>query len=329
MVVIRCGVTCQASTVEPKVHLLPLKAGERGVRTSKVANRSRINSEAGWHARMSSRLADKGACACGLLQVLIIRLRPPPRNGLGAAPAGPASPNGGDGVNKLIVIRLAAALLACCQVSTSMAQGTAHREVGQQPKADVDSVVTVGSPLLRQFNMIVVPGMVLTRDVDVDLGFVGSIRMSAGSAMRVVTDTPSKLRACSVAADTYVNGSDQRSACLTDTGHHGSFDTVSADSIIGSKRALSDPIPYTLDRVPENYGANNHQSVLIYLGAAGGVLRLSYREFSNDMARPAYTEDLTFPITGTYPQTVTWRDTKITLLGLSDGGLRYRVEPAK
>ena len=224
---------------------------------------------------------------------------------------------------------IAAALLACCQTGTSLAQQVAHREVGQQPKAGIDSVVTVGSPLLRLFNMIVVPGMILTKDVDMDLGFVGSIRMSAGSAMRVVSDTPSKLRACSVAPDTYVNGSDRRSACLADTKHGGSFDTVWAEGIMGSKRVLPEPIPYKLDSVSENYGANNHQSVLIYQGVASGVLRLSYREFSNDIAKPAFTEDLTFPLTGTYPQTVTWRDTKITLLGLSADGLRYRVEAAK
>ena len=232
-------------------------------------------------------------------------------------------------MKKQTKIFIAAALLTCCQANPSSAQQVAHREVGQQPKAGIDSVVTVGSPLLRQFDMLVVPGMILTRDVDIDLGFVGSIRMSAGSAMRVVSDTPAKLRVCSVASDTYVNGSDQRSTCLADTKHAGSFDTVWAEGIMGSKRVLPEPIPYKLDTVPENYGANNHQSVLIYQGVASGVLRLSYREFSNDMARSAFTEDLTFPLTGTYPQTVTWRDTKITVLGLSADGLRYRVEAAK
>jgi len=44
------------------VAVLLVKAGEWGVRTSfsKLGHR---NSEAGWHARMSSRLAGKGACA--------------------------------------------------------------------------------------------------------------------------------------------------------------------------------------------------------------------------------------------------------------------------
>jgi hypothetical protein len=48
---------------------------ERGVETSSARARSPI-SEAGWHARMSNRLAGKGACACASVQVSNIRLRP-------------------------------------------------------------------------------------------------------------------------------------------------------------------------------------------------------------------------------------------------------------
>jgi hypothetical protein len=58
------------------------------------------------------------------------------------------------------------------------------------------------------------------------------------------------------------------------------------------------------------------------------VLRLSYREFSNDLARPAFTEELSFPVSDAFPQTIVWRNTKITLLGLDNEGLRYRIETA-
>lgn len=46
-----------------KRFLPSVKAGRWGVETplSKLGHR---NSEAGWHARMSSRFAGKGACAC-------------------------------------------------------------------------------------------------------------------------------------------------------------------------------------------------------------------------------------------------------------------------
>ncbi|WP_419826829.1 hypothetical protein [Sphingomonas sp.] len=226
--------------------------------------------------------------------------------------------------------RIAAAAILAAFVAASAPAQSAHREVGQKPEPGVESVVTIGSPLLKRYNMIVVPGVILERDVDVDLGMQGSIRISAGSPMKAETDTPKKLRVCTVAKDTYTNMMNQTGgACLTDRDRDGTFDSVSAQSVMGTTKLLKGPLPYKLSDVPENAGANNHQATLIYQGAAAGTLRLSYREFSNDMARPAFTEDLSFPITDAYPQTVTWRDTKITLLALSSDGLRYRIEVAK
>jgi hypothetical protein len=172
--------------------------------------------------------------------------------------------------------RIAAAALLAASVAGAAVAQRAQREVGQKPEPGVDSVVTIGSPLLKQYNMIVVPGVILERNVDVDLGWIGSIRVSAGSPMRVITDSPTKLRACTVARDTYTDGgSDQRSACLTDKDHDGVFDTVSADGIMGSTKVLAKPISYAMGAVPEGFGENNHQAVLIYQGAAAGTLRLS------------------------------------------------------
>ncbi|WP_242096719.1 hypothetical protein [Sphingomonas sp. CROZ-RG-20F-R02-07] len=50
---------------------------KRGVRTSLCS--TLVGFLAGWHARMSSRLAGKGACALSCASVLNIRLRPSPR----------------------------------------------------------------------------------------------------------------------------------------------------------------------------------------------------------------------------------------------------------
>ena len=207
----------------------------------------------------------------------------------------------------------------------------AERKVGQTPEPGVVATVSIGSTLLEWYNIIVDPGVILARDVDVDLGMQGSIRISAGSPMMIELDTGKKLKACTVAQDTYTNMMHQTGgACLTDRDKDGRFDTVSAQSIGLTTKPLAEPLPYQVTGVPENAGENNHRSVLVYLGAAAGVMHLSYREFSNDMARPASSRGSYLSHWGpTYPQSITWRDTKITLLGLDGDGLRYRVEAAK
>jgi hypothetical protein len=69
------------------------------------------------------------------------------------------------------------------------------------------------------------------------------------------------------------------------------------------------------------------RQALIFAGLDGKTLRLSYREFTDDMARPAFTQDLTFTMSGKYPETISFRDSAITVLGIDNSGMRYRIEP--
>lgn len=223
----------------------------------------------------------------------------------------------------LTVITMSAALIAA---APAMA---AQRKEGQKPEPGVEASVTVGAPLLERYNLLVDPGVRVGANVDLDLGMQGVIRISSGTLMAIQQQNGKQLKACTI-TDAYTNSMGQTGpACLTDRDGDGMFDTGSAKLIGLTTRHLAAPVPYVRDDVPETFGANNHRIVLVYLGAAGGVLHLSYREFSNDMAKPASTEDLSFPLGPTYPQTITWQDTRITLLGLGSDGLRYRVEPAR
>jgi hypothetical protein len=56
-------------------------------------------------------------------------------------------------------------------------------------------------------------------------------------------------------------------------------------------------------------------------------LRLSYREFSNNMARPAFTEELTIPISKTYPQDVAVKLVKLRIHSIDGLGMRYEILP--
>jgi len=220
-------------------------------------------------------------------------------------------------------------ITTCAALLAATPAAGAERKQGQKPEPGAETIVAVGAPLLERYNMLVDPGVRVSANVDLDLGMQGIIRISSGTLMAIQQHNGKLLRACTM-SDAYTNSFGQTgAACLTDRDGDGMFDTGSAKSIGLTTRKLAAPVPYVPDEVPETFGQNNQRIVLVYLGAAGGVLRLSYREFSNDMARPASTEDLSFPIGSGYPQTITWRDTRITLLGLDNDGLRYRLEAAR
>lgn len=221
---------------------------------------------------------------------------------------------------------LVGALSVAAIITTSAS--AAERKVGQRPEPGVDAVVTVGSPLLERFNMVAVNVPKLRDDLKMSLGIQGKIVIPAGATFRVEKASP--LKACTVAQDTYVDHfvGPRGAACLYDNDMDGTFDQGSAESVLLTKRKVKAPVPYDMIDTPASGGSDNFRHTLIYLGSGGGVIRLSYREFSQDMARPAFTEELSFPVGPAFPQGVVWRDTKITLLGLDNSGLRYRIEPA-
>ena len=114
--------------------------------------------------------------------------------------------------------------------------------------------------------------------------------------------------------------------CLIDTNQDGLFDRVSFNEVAGAKDIVP-PVAYTKEMVPvDGIGSASFRKIVTYLGRSGSDIRLSYREFSNDMARPAFTEDLTLPVPETFPQTMQVKDLKLTLLGIGPSGLTYRIE---
>lgn len=65
--------------------------------------------------------------------------------------------------------------------------------------------------------------------------------------------------------------------------------------------------------------------MLTYLGSNGSALSLSYREFINDMARPAFTEELQVPLSQPFPQKVRAKGVMFQVDKIDGVGLQYSV----
>ena len=75
----------------------------------------------------------------------------------------------------------------------------------------------------------------------------------------------------------------------------------------------------------KKYGSDIVEKRLVYLGMMGDTLRIGYREFRNDMARPAFYEELTFPKT---VSTFKTKGVTITILSiLQDHRIQYKIDP--
>lgn len=192
------------------------------------------------------------------------------------------------------------------------APALAETKVGMEPPVGVERTATIGSPVVEKFRFDAVKVGMADSDV-VKRTLTGNITIRAGEPLYQV-QSKARYKACS-----------QSGPCALDDDGDGTFDRIALDDTVAALR-LKEPVRYQIKDAVAPSSNGNFKQVVSYLGVSGDTLRLSYREFLNDMARPAFTEELTFPITKTYPQGVAFKDVKMTILGIDGMGLRYRLE---
>lgn len=150
----------------------------------------------------------------------------------------------------------------------------------------------------------------------------GSVDVPEGTVLTYI-DTKRGKKAC-VLAPTYVIIGHVR-ACLVDDDGDGSFDHYSYNEN-GKLAALKAPAKYSVKPVAHSERPSFERRV-IYLGATPTTLSLSYREFRDDLARSAFTEELSVPLSSAFPQTVRFKGLEMEISSISGMGMRYSIKP--
>lgn len=71
-------------------------------------------------------------------------------------------------------------------------------------------------------------------------------------------------------------------------------------------------------------GQTGFKYELLYQGFSRNTLKLVYREFNNDLARPAFFQDASYDVEK-FPITVTFRTVRIEILSADNNQLVYKV----
>ncbi|WP_260597810.1 hypothetical protein [Sphingomonas endolithica] len=192
-------------------------------------------------------------------------------------------------------------------------------------EANTPRVASAGDPIWSSDPAPTVQNELVLVDAARGGGFfstAGTVEVLPGTILDYI-ETKTGPRACS--RDTnYVMVWHTR-ACLIDSDQDGQFDQFSYNEN-GKIAALKKPAKYT--KRPRLVSDNpSFESRIIYLGTTGSTLNLSYREFKNDLARSAFTEELTIPLTSAYPQRVRFKGLEMVIFGIDGLGLRYSISP--
>lgn len=104
----------------------------------------------------------------------------------------------------------------------------------------------------------------------------------------VPVSSKAKFKACVPAPNTLDTYS---GVCFLDDDGDGTFDRSAAD-FVATATKLKTKARYTRSQISVQRD-DSFKFLLLYQGATADTLRFSYREFKNDMARAAFTEELT------------------------------------
>lgn len=109
--------------------------------------------------------------------------------------------------------------------------------------------------------------------------------------------------------------------CAIDDDGDGTIDRVSDGWLGGGKPVLA-KVKYTTSTM-RIIAPKSFEQVVLYQGATSDTLKLSYREFSNDIARQPFTEELSIPLGKVFPQLIAVKGERFKLITIDGLGLQY------
>lgn len=220
-------------------------------------------------------------------------------------------------------------IIAFCMVAavpagakTDLADGMEKRS-GSKPAEQKVMTVSAGEPMYETFNYTIRKIVRPSQDIAIKAaGFHFTVK--AGDAM-IYNVRRGGIEACSDEPPRPGLLSGGTFHCFTDVDSDGDFDQADVETR-NPNRNLPSSVKYTWDEVVIT-DLPFHKTVLNYVGKDGPSLRLSYREFTDGMARPAFTEELAIPLSEDYPQAMVVKGVRFVIHKIDGEGVTYAVTP--
>jgi len=111
--------------------------------------------------------------------------------------------------------------------------------------------------------------------------------------------------------------------CLIDFNNSGSFTHISPFGF-DAKQLLKKPVKYNIDQGTE-FNETSFKYLALYQGKIGNKIKISYREFINDMARPAFTQDIEYELNDHEPTVIGFKGLRIKILKATNLNITYSV----
>ena len=226
---------------------------------------------------------------------------------------------------KILLFAALLVLIGCA--STLSPDLSTTRKVGQDPPLNIKSEKSVGDVIYETFNYEQVTGAKLKAPVKIEvLGAQATI--PEGSFLESFKDSATSSAYCTrdLALSATFTGPVSR-VCLADTDHNGKFDSWKAPAGPEARRnwaKLIKEVPFVIGG-ETGAVAEGFRHELLYQGIAGSVVNLLYREYLNDLVRPAFQQALSYTLSPSGPTEVSFRGTKLRIHSADNNSIKYEV----
>ena len=219
-------------------------------------------------------------------------------------------------------ILLLSLVAGCATVSVAPPPASSER-AGIKPSIGERSTAPVGGLVLSQYKYIASESITFSGGVAAPF-YLGRVVAAQGDLLAPVTLNGRTVYCTQKLAYADPIAGPQSPACFIDANNDGAFETVTVrPGAFWFEQQLSPTVAYTRQErmVPRS---GSYKSELLYQGTSRGSLRLAYREYIDDLARPAFSQDVTYDIAGS-PTMITFRTVRIEVLSADNNQIEYRV----
>lgn len=117
-----------------------------------------------------------------------------------------------------------------------------------------------------------------------------------------------------------------RDMCVSDLNNDGYFTNISSLIHMDKSKLLDKPVKYKLLPTRDTiFGKDSFKYEALYQGKIGNKIKISFREFKDDMARPAFTQNIEYELEKDGTALVGFKGLRVEVIKATNMDITYKV----